>query len=62
MDDLLEEAKAHAAEVVKYQLTYMTERLPYYEAVGTLSSPFNIIKVSPDKGFTFRWEEALSFD
>ena len=23
---------------------------------------FNIIKVSPEKGITFRWEEALSFD
>ena len=23
---------------------------------------FNIIKVSPEKGFTFRWEEALAFE
>ena len=32
------------------------------EAVGVSAVRFNIVKVSPDKGFTFRWEEALSFE
>lgn len=64
MDDLLEEAKAHAAEVVKEIRTdYSDEQISHIaEAVGTSAVRFNIIKVSPDKGFTFRWEEALSFD
>ena len=29
------------------------------EAVGTSAVRFNIISVSPEKGFTFRWEDAL---
>jgi arginyl-tRNA synthetase len=64
MDDLLEEAKAHAAEVVREIRTdYSDEQISHIaEAVGTSAVRFNIIKVSPDKGFTFRWEEALSFD
>ena len=64
MDDLLEEAKAHAAEVVKEIRTDYTDQQisQIAEAVGTSAVRFNIIKVSPDKGFTFRWEEALSFD
>ena len=64
MDDLLEEAKAHAAEVVREIRTdYNDEQISHIaEAVGTSAVRFNIIKVSPDKGFTFRWEEALSFD
>ena len=64
MDDLLEEAQAQAAAVV-------AELRPEYdaatvakiaEAVGTSAVRFNIINVSPEKGFTFRWEDALSFE
>ena len=64
MDDLLEEAHAQASAVVR-------ELRPEYddakvsliaEAVGTAAVRFNIIKVSPEKGFTFRWEEALPFE
>lgn len=64
MDDLLEEAKAHAAQVVREIRTdYSEDQINQIaEAVGTSAVRFNIIKVSPDKGFTFRWEEALSFD
>jgi len=64
MDDLLEEAKAHAANVVREIRTDYSEHqiAEIAEAVGTSAVRFNIIKVSPDKGFTFRWEEALSFD
>ena len=30
------------------------------EAVGVSAVRFNMVKVNPDKGFTFRWEDALS--
>tara|TARA_X000000368_G_scaffold79183_1_gene59249 strand:+ start:848 stop:2632 length:1785 start_codon:yes stop_codon:yes gene_type:complete len=64
MDDLLEEAKAYAANVVREIRDDYSEEMiaKIAEAVGTSAVRFNIIKVSPDKGFTFRWEEALSFD
>ncbi|MEC8106904.1 MAG: arginine--tRNA ligase [Candidatus Thermoplasmatota archaeon] len=64
MDDLLEEAQSQASAVVR-------ELRPEYddakvaqiaEAVGPAAVRFNIIKVSPEKGFTFRWEEALAFE
>ena len=64
MDDLLEEAKSQASSVVReIRPDYSDEQVAQIgEAVGTSAVRFNIIKVSPDKGFTFRWEEALSFD
>lgn len=64
MDDLLEEAKAFAAQTVRELRPNYDEELvsKIAEAVGTSAVRFNIIKVSPDKGFTFKWEEALSFD
>jgi arginyl-tRNA synthetase len=64
MDDLLEEAQAQAASVVKELRPElgMDEVTKIAEAVGVSAVRFNITKVSPDKGFTFRWEEALSFE
>ena len=64
MDDLLEEAKEHAAEVVKELRSDLSddEINTISEAVGVSAVRFNIVKVSPDKGFTFRWEDALSFE
>jgi len=64
MDDLLEEAQAQAASVVReLRPSYSEEQvLAIAEAVGVSAVRFNIIKVSPDKGFTFRWEEALAFE
>ena len=32
------------------------------EAVASSAVRFNIIHVAPEKGFTFRWEDALSFE
>lgn len=64
MDDLLEEAQAHATEVLKERrpdLDPATMEM-IAEAVGTSAVRFNIITVSPEKGFTFRWEDALSFE
>ena len=62
MDDLLEEAKAHAAAVVRELRGDLSddEIDTISEAVGVSAVRFNIVKVSPDKGFTFRWEDALS--
>lgn len=64
MDDLLEEAKAQAASVVRELRGDIDSELieQIAEAVGVSAVRFNITKVSPDKGFTFRWEEALSFE
>ncbi len=64
MDDLLEEAHAHAAHVVKeLRPDYSEDEVATIaEAVGTSAVRFNIIKVSPEKGFTFKWEDALAFE
>ena len=64
MDDLLEEAQAQAASVVRELRNDLGEDevAKIAEAVGVSAVRFNITKVSPDKGFTFRWEEALSFE
>ena len=64
MDDLLEEAKAQAALVVRELRGDIGSDIieSIAEAVGVSAVRFNITKVSPDKGFTFRWEEALSFE
>ncbi len=64
MDDLLEEAHAHAVEVLKERRPDLDPEAmaTIAEAVGTSAVRFNIISVSPEKGFTFRWEDALSFE
>ena len=64
MDDLLEEAQAHAIEVLKERRPDLDNESmkTIAEAVGTSAVRFNIISVSPEKGFTFRWEDALSFE
>lgn len=64
MDDLLEEAQAQAAKVVRELRPHYPEGQVAHiaEAVGTSAVRFNIIKVSPEKGFTFRWEDALTFE
>ena len=64
MDDLLEEAHAQAADVVlQLRPEYDEHKIAKIaEAVATAAVRFNIVKVSPEKGFTFRWEEALAFE
>jgi arginyl-tRNA synthetase len=64
MDDLLEEAHAQAADVLRERRPGMSEAemSTIAEAVGTSAVRFNIVSVSPEKGFTFRWEDALSFE
>jgi arginyl-tRNA synthetase len=62
--NLLEEAHAHAVEVLKERRPDLSAEAmaTIAEAVGTSAVRFNIISVSPEKGFTFRWEDALSFE
>jgi arginyl-tRNA synthetase len=65
MDDLLDEATARATEVVKGirgDSLSDEELASIGQAVGLSAVRFNIIRVSPEKGINFRWEEALSFD
>lgn len=65
MDDLLDEAASRATEVVREIRgdDLSDEELQTIgEAVGLSAVRFNIIRVSPEKGINFRWEEALSLD
>ena len=64
MDDLLDEAQARALEVVQGIRADLDEaRLAEIaEAVGVSATRFNIARISPEKGITFRWEEALSLE
>jgi arginyl-tRNA synthetase len=65
MDDLLVEARAHALLAVKELRAdeLSQERMEEIaEAVASSAVRFNIIHVAPEKGFTFRWEDALSFE
>ena len=64
MDDLLDEAQVRAYAAVKE----IREDLPEQrlqeisDAVGISATRFNIARISPDKGITFRWEDALSLE
>tara|TARA_B100001750_G_C15515318_1_gene606664 strand:+ start:1331 stop:3064 length:1734 start_codon:yes stop_codon:yes gene_type:complete len=64
MDDLLDEAAERATEVVKEIRSDLSEGElnAIGEAVGISAVRFNIIRVSPEKGINFRWEDALSFE
>ena len=64
MDDLLDEARGHAAAVVRELRPDLDDDSiqEIAEAVGVSAVRFNIIRVSPEKGFTFTWDEALSFE
>ena len=65
MDDLLDEADARALEAVReLRASELTEERMKEIATAVASSAvrFNIINVAPEKGFTFRWEDALNFE
>ena len=65
MDDLIEEGIQRALSIVK---DIRGEKLPegkmveIAESVAISAIRFNIARIAPDKGFTFKWEDALSFD
>ncbi len=64
MDDLLDEAQVRAyATVREIRSDLSEERLQEIsDAVGISATRFNIARISPDKGITFRWEDALSLE
>ncbi|MDE0574178.1 MAG: arginine--tRNA ligase [Candidatus Poseidoniales archaeon] len=64
MDDLLDEAQVRAYAVVKEIRSDLSqERLQEIsDAVGISATRFNIARISPDKGITFRWADALSLE
>lgn len=64
MDNLLDEACARATAIVKEMREDLDseELAKIGEAVGLSAVRYNIIRVSPEKGINFRWEDALSFD
>ena len=65
MDDLLVEARAHAllaVEELRADELSQEKMEEIAEAVASSAVRFNIIHVAPGKGFTFRWEDALSFE
>ena len=68
LDDLIDEAVAHAYDEVKSRLdtrkTDMTEERMREIAriVGTGSIRYNIVRVQPEKQLVFKWSEALNFD
>lgn len=68
LDDLIDEAVAHAYDEVKSRLdtrkTDMTEEKMREIAriVGTGSIRYNIVRVQPEKQLVFKWSEALNFD
>ena len=64
MDDLLDEAQVRAYAAVKeIREDLPEERLQEIsDAVGISATRFNIARISPDKGITFRWEDALSLE
>lgn len=65
LDDLVDEAVDLAYEEVKKRRggeldeTRMRE---IAEAVGVGALRYNIVRVQPEKGITFKWEEALNFE
>ncbi|MDP6906344.1 MAG: arginine--tRNA ligase [Candidatus Thalassarchaeaceae archaeon] len=64
MDDLLDEAQGRALAVVQEIRSDIEEEslAKISEAVGVSSTRFNIARISPEKGITFRWEDALSLE
>ena len=64
MDDLLDEAQVRAYAALKeIREDLPEERLQEIsDAVGISATRFNIARISPDKGITFRWGDALSLE
>ena len=64
MDDLIYEAEELALQILNDRKKEIekTQAIKIAKAVASSAIRFNILKVSPEKGFTFKWEDALSFD
>lgn len=65
LDDLVDEAVERAYEEVKKRRggELPEEKMrEIAEAVGIGALRYNIVRVQPEKGIVFKWEEALNFD
>ena len=68
LDDLIDEAVAHAYDEIKSRVetrnSEMTEERMRAIAriVGTGAIRYNIVRVQPEKQLVFKWSEALNFD
>ena len=77
LDDLVDEAVAHAYEEIKTRMKARMEaakddskkvEMPeermreIARIVGTGAIRYNIVRVQPEKQFVFKWSEALNFD
>ena len=65
LDELIDECIKRAyAEVKKRRGKELSEKKmkEIAEKIGIGALRYNIIKVQPEKGITFKWEEALNFD
>ena len=64
MDDLIYEAEELALEILNQRKMDIekSQAMNIAKSVASSAIRFNILKVSPEKGFTFKWEDALSFD
>lgn len=64
LDDLVEESTERAYEEIRKRRDDLPEEemRRIARAVGTGAVRYNIVRVHPDKGFVFKWEDALSFE
>lgn len=64
IDDLLDEAVERARDEVTRRRPELDEgtRASISEAVGVGAVRYNIVRVQPEKGIVFRWQDALNFE
>ena len=64
LDDMLEEAQQRALAELEQRRPDMAsaQRQALATAIGTGALRYNILRVQAEKGFTFRWQDALSFE
>lgn len=64
LDDLIDEAVARAYEEIKSRRSDLSEQKmrDIAKQIGVGAIRYNIVRVSPEKQFVFKWEDALNFD
>ncbi len=64
VDEVLNEAVQRARELVEQKNPKLSdeEKDEIAEAVGVGAVRYNLVKYSPDKIITFRWEDVLNFE
>jgi arginyl-tRNA synthetase len=64
LDELLDESVKRAYEEVGKRRLDETEEFKskVAESIGTGAVRFNIVRISPEKAMTFKWEDALDFE